>query len=241
MNQKSNKKPSINITTRVTDKALTEKYISLPAGFLLEKKPSTDATEYVMVTENTTLHLKNTENNIEKYYIYAYGGITTSMADPAAAIQLADEQMGAVMDNKSHIVWERGGKFLSKELSNISYPENQTSSVKACTQMLLQAAQHTVSVNELKGKSIISMLSKYLDQPVNLTGCTLDEILYFVSGEKPVIGMLDNSHAVLITGYTSSTVTWMNPDTMQKTTTSIINADRMFKNAGYVFVSYVSN
>ena len=194
-----------------------------------------------MVTENTTLHLKNTENNIEKYYIYAYGGITTSMADPAAAIQLADEQMGAVMDNKSHIVWERGGKFLSKELSNISYPENQTSSVKACTQMLLQAAQHTVSVNELKGKSIISMLSKYLDQPVNLTGCTLDEILYFVSGEKPVIGMLDNSHAVLITGYTSSTVTWMNPDTMQKTTTSIINADRMFKNAGYVFVSYVSN
>lgn len=241
MNQKNNKKPSVNITTRVTDKALTEKYISLPAGFLLEKKPSTDATEYVMVTENTTLHLKNTGSNIEKYYIYAYGGITTSMSDPAAAIQLADEQMGVVMDNKSHIVWERGGKFLSKELSNISYPENRISSVKACTQMLLQAAQHTVSVNELKGKSIISMLSKYLDQPVNLTGCTLDEILYFVSGEKPVIGMLDNSHAVLIIGYTSSTVTWMDPDTMQKTTTSIINADRIFKNAGYVFVSYVSN
>lgn len=53
--------------------------------------------------------------------------------------------------------------------------------------------------------------------------------------------MLDNSHAVLIIGYTSSTVTWMDPDTMQKTTTSIINADRIFKNAGYVFVSYVSN
>ena len=241
MNQKSNKKPSINITTRITDKALTEKYISLPAGFLLEKKPSTDSTEYVMVTENTTLHLQNTENNIEKYYIYAYGGITTSMSDPAAAIQLADEQMGVVMDNKSHIVWERGGKFLSKELSNISYPENQTSSIKACTQMLLQAAQHTISVNKLEGGSITSMLSKYLDQPVNLTGCTLDEILYFVSGEKPVIGMLDNVHAVLITGYTSSTVTWMNPDTMSKTTTSITNADRIFKNAGYVFVSYVSN
>jgi len=241
INQRSNKKPSVNITTRVTDKALTEKYISLPAGFLLEKKPSTDATEYVLVTENTTLHLKNTGNNIEKYYIYAYGGITASMTDPAAAIQLADEQMGVVMDNKSHIVWERGGKFLSKELSNISYPENKTSSIKACTQMLLQAAQHTVSINGLKGKSIISMLSKYLDQPVNLTGCTLDEILYFVSEEKPVIGMLDNSHAVLITGYTSSTITWMDPDTMHKTTTSIINADRIFKNAGYVFVSYISN
>ncbi|MFG6394130.1 MAG: hypothetical protein K1W24_08150 [Lachnospiraceae bacterium] len=241
ISQKSNKKPSISITTRVTDKALTEKYISLPAGFLLEKKPSIDSTEYVMVTENTTLHLKNTANNTEKYYIYAYGGITASMADPAAAIQLADEQMGIVMDNKAHIVWERGGKFLSKELSGITYPQNNIPSIKACTQMLLQAAQHTVSASELKGSSIISMLSKYIDQPVNLTGCTLDEVLYFVSGEKPVIAMLDNSHAVLITGYTSSTITYMDPVTMHTATTSIISADKKFKDAGYVFISYVSN
>lgn len=57
-----------------------------------------------MVTENTTLHLKDTGSNTEKYYIYAYGGITSSMTDPSAAIQLADEQMGVVLDNKSHIV-----------------------------------------------------------------------------------------------------------------------------------------
>lgn len=241
MNQKNTKKASINITTRVTEKALTEKYISLPAGFLLEKKPSVDSTEYVMVTENTTLHLNNIDNNSIKYYIYAYGGITESMTDPAEAIKLADEQMGVVMDSKSHIIWERGGKFISKELSNISYPDNSPSSIKSCTQMLLQGAQHTTSVNDLKGKSIVSMLSDYLDQPVNLTGCTLDEVLYFVSNGKPVIGMLSNTHAILITGYTSSTVTWMDPVTQRKTTTSILNAEKLFKDAGYVFVSYVSN
>lgn len=241
MNQKSNKKPSINITTRITEKALTEKYISLPAGFILKKKPSVKSTEYVMITENTTLHLKNIESKTNKYYIYAYGGITACMTNPAEAIQLADEQMGVVVDNKSHIVWERGGKFISKELSNISYPGNSTSSIKSCTQMLLQTAQHTLPVSELKGSSIISMLSKYLNQPVNLTGCTLDEVLYFVSNEKPVIGMTDSSHAVLITAYTSSTVTWMNPDTMRKTTTSITNAEKIFEKAGYNFVSYISD
>ena len=241
MNKKNTKKESINITTRITEKALTEKYISLPAGFKLKKKPSVDSTEYVMVTENTTLHLNNTENSSIKYYIYAYGGITTSVTDPSVAIQIADEQMGVVMDNKSNMVWERGGKFLSKELSNISYPGNSVSSIKSCTQMLLQAAQHTISVNELKGKSIMSMLSQYLEQPVNLTGCTLDETLYFVSNGKPVIGMLSETHAVLITGYTSSTVSWMDPVTMRKTTVSISIAEKMFERAGYVFVSYVSN
>jgi len=239
MNQKTNKKPSVNITTRVTEKALTEKYIS--TGYVLEKKPSIDSTEYVMVTENTTLHLKDTDSTTEKYYIYAYGGITASMTDPAEAIRLADEQMGVVIDNNSHIVWERGGKYISKELSNIPYPDNSPSTIKSCTSMLLQMAQHTVAVNELKGKSIMSMLSQYLGQPVNLTGCTLDEVLYFVSNEKPVIGMLDSSHAVLITAYNSQAVTWMDPATMHKKTTALPAAEKMFKNAGYVFISYVSD
>lgn len=239
MNQKTGKKSSINMTTRITEKALTEKYIS--TGFVLEKKPSVTATEYVMVADNTTLHLEDTTNSAEKYYIYAYGGITSSTADPAEAIQLADAQMGVVIDNKSHIVWERGGKYISKKLSNIRYPSNVSSSIKACTNMLLQAAQHITSINELEGSSIISMLSKYLEQPVNLTGCTLDEVLYFVSNEKPVIAMLGNSHAVLITAYTSSTVTWMDPITMKNKTMPLANAENLFKNAGYVFVSYISN
>lgn len=145
------------------------------------------------------------------------------------------------MDNHSHIVWERGGRFLSKQLSNISYPADTSSSIKACTQMLLQAAQVTTTTQQLHGKSILSMLNNYLEQPVNLTGCTLDEVLYFVSGERPVIGMLDNNHAVLITEYTSTTVTWMDPFTHHKREVSITSAENMFKKAGYKFVSYISH
>ena len=44
----------------------------------------------------------------------------------------------------------------------------------------------------------MKMLRSHLDTPVNLTGCTVDEILYFVSSEKPVIAMESSGHAVLI-------------------------------------------
>lgn len=242
MNQKNTKTKSVRLTTRVTDKLLTENYLSLPAGFVLEKKPKVTATKQVMVTENTTLHLSTDEmSSSAKYYIYADGEITKSTTSAAKAIQEADEQMGTVMDNSSHIVWERGGKFLSKQIGNISYPEGNASTMKAATQMLLQAAQVTTSTSQLSGKSILSMLKKHLERPVALTGCTLDEVLYFVSGEKPVIGMLDSNHAVLITEYTTSQVTWMDPATKSKKTMSLQRAENLFKKAGYRFVSYISN
>ena len=106
--------------------------------------------------------------------------------------------------------------------------------------MLLQAAQVTTSVSELKGNSIIRMLRNYLDTPVNLTGCTVDEILYFVSNERPVIAMLNDNHAVLITGYTSTDVTWMDPATHSSTTVSLARAEKIFQDSGYVFISFIS-
>ena len=238
MNQKNTAAQAIKLTTRITDKALTEKYISLPAGYVMQSLPKTHATKSVMITEDTTFHLKEEDTNAtKKYYIYAYGGITGSYGDASKAI--ADEQMGVVMDSDSHIIWERGGKFLSKEIAGITYPSGNISTIKASTQMLLQAAQVTTTVSELKGSTIMKMLRSHLDTPVNLTGCTVDEILYFVSSEKPVIAMESSGHAVLIIGYDSSSVTWMDPATHRKRKVSLNQAEHMFKQAGYVFVSYV--
>lgn len=238
LNQKKRTEKTIHISSRITSLSLTEKYICLPSLYKMNKLPDIQKAKHVMVTENTTLHLSDESNATVKYYVYAYGEITTSTTDLSKAIKTADEQMGVVMDNKSHVVWERGGKFISKEVSGMSYPTT-SESIKASVLMLLQAAQAETDESQLKGSSIMSMLKKHIQQPADLIGCTLDEVLYFVSSGKPVIGMLNNSHAVVITGYTSSTVTWLDPITHKKTTTSLNSAENTFKEAGYIFVSYI--
>lgn len=239
LNQKKKTATTIRVTKRVTNQSLTEKYICMPSGYSIKQMPTIQKSKHVTVTENTTLHLSEPGDTPVKYYIYAYGQITSSSTNAAKAIQKADEQMGVVMDNKTHIIWERGGKFLSKEVSGMSYPST-TDSIKGSAYMLMQAAQAQVEESKIKGSSLMSMLKKQINQPVDLTGCTLDEILYFVSSGKPVVGMLSSSHAVVITGYTGSTVTWLDPVTHKKTTTSLNSADSTFKNAGYVFVSYIN-
>jgi hypothetical protein len=240
--QQNTSSKSFTLTSRVTDKALVEKYISLPAGFVMKGMPVTTSTKYVMVTENTTLHISNpTKNATQKYYIYAYGQITASLYNAGDAIVLADSQMGVVMDNKNNIIWERGGKFNSKTLSIIDKEKvsADVSSIKACSNMLLQAAQVTATASELKGYSAMDILKNYLDTPVNLTGCTVDEVLYFVSSGKPVIAMKNSSDAVLITAYTSTSVTWYDPSTGSNSKMSLNSAEKYFSAAGYVFISFI--
>ena len=106
--------------------------------------------------------------------------------------------------------------------------------------MLLQSAQITEDASKLKGPSTMDILKKYISAPVNLTGCTVDEILYFVSSGKPVMAMKNSSEAVLITSYNSSSVSWYDPSTGSHTKMSINHAEKYFENAGYVFISYIS-
>lgn len=242
LNQVNNNTKSIDLTTRTTDLTKTEYYISLPGGYKMAKLPEVSVTKNTIVTEDTTLHLDESRLKQDKYYIYAHGGITLATQNVSDAIILADEQMGVVLDRQSRLVWERGGKFNSKTIGGIDniYTQDGITDIGACVSMLLSSAQVTKSASSLSdGSSIMKLLRKNLDTPVNLTGCTLDEILYFVSQSNPVIAMKDSNHAVLITAYTTATVTYIDPSAHTTTTTSLTNAESIFSNAGSVYVSYI--
>ena len=105
--------------------------------------------------------------------------------------------------------------------------------------MLLESAQVSEDASRLKGASAMDILNNYTDTPVNLTGCTVDEILYFVSSGKPVIAMKNSTQAVLINAYSSSFVSWFDPSTGSTTKMSPNGAEKFFENAGYIFISYI--
>lgn len=242
LNRINNSPKSIDLTTRTTDLTKTEYYISLPTGYKMLKIPDVAFTRNTIVTEDTTLHLDESHLKQDKYYIYAHGGITLATQNVSEAIILADEQMGVVLDRKSRLVWERGGKFNSKTIGGINtvYTEAGITNTGACVSMLLSAAQVTKAADSLSdGSSIMKLLRKNLDTPVNLTGCTLDEVLYFVSRSNPVIAMKNSSEAVLITAYSASTVTYIDPSAHTTTTASLANAEAMFSDAGSVYISYL--
>lgn len=242
INRLQNNSSSISLISRVTDKTMTEWYISLPSSFEMTEIPKFSITNNYVVTEEHALYLDDNAVS-QKYYVYAKGGIDSSFLSVAEAIVYADNAQGVVIDNNNQIIWERGGRFTSGVVSGLSNERaaGKVSSIDACAYMMLNSLHLSADINDFAGqnKPITEILGKYIDKPVNLTGCNIDEVLYFVSSGKPVIAMKDGSNAVLITGYTQNTVTIYDPSTGTSSAVFQLNADTMFKNAGNVFVSYL--
>ena len=181
---------------------------------------------------------------IAKYYVYVGGQIVASFESEAKAIREADNRMGVVVSSNHQVVWERSGAFLQNAIGglNLTEAENGVSNLSACVHMLLKANHYDVAAKSLVGKDQMpyEVLARYVQRPMNLKGCTLEEILYFVSGNKPVIAMTGARTAVVIGGYTTTQLTLYNPASGKKETVSRSAYEKIFKDAGNHFISYMT-
>lgn len=243
LSQGSSEKSGVVMETRVTKQTKTEYYLSLPDTFSMDEMPKVARTENAILSEDTTLRLPEEEWQTKKYYVYALGEICAAYENPAEAVLEADARMGVVLNRDSLLVWERGGRFNRKMLSQLKEIRagGKISGKGAALAMLLSHAQVPADAEKLSKDSrpIPEIMEDSLKEPVVLTGCSLDEVLYFISGGKAVIAMKANGQPVVLTAYDETTVTWFDPaagSVKQK----IKNAAAMFEDAGNVFISYVN-
>ncbi|MBO5488417.1 MAG: hypothetical protein J5972_00760, partial [Eubacterium sp.] len=228
-------------TSRVTTKSLTEWYIQLPSSYTMKDVPEkTKGPDSIYYCER---FVRLEKPSVPKYYVYAFGRITGSYENVRTAIVEADKQMGVVVSSENQIVWERSGSFLMNNIGGIEMMQasNDVSNLAACAYMVLKKNHFTVDAKKLsqKNKPVYSMLSEYMTTPMNLKGCTLEQVLYFVSNNKAVIGMTSDNQAVVISGYTARQLYLFNPNNKKEVTVSRSEYEHIFKNAGNRFISYM--
>lgn len=241
LNRSETKGAKFTYSSRVTSKLLTEWYIKFPSSFVMEKQPVLQEGPASLTTSERFVRLE--QPGIAKYYIYAVGKITGSYESAAKAIREADKQMGVVISSNHQVVWERSGSFLQNSIGGITITRSGkgVSNLAACAHMVLKQNHVDVSAEELtrENKPVYSLLAEYMPRPMNLKGCTLEQVLYFVSGDKSVIAMTGNNKAVVIGGYTGSVLYLYDPETGERRTVSRSQYEAVFENAGNRFVSYM--
>lgn len=241
LNQTEEKTSVYDLKSRVTSGTLTEWYIGFPSTFIIDEVPAYEVAMDELVTSGRSVHLD--EVKVPKYYVYALGKITGSYEDPAEAIRKADEQMGVVVSASHMVVWERSGSFLMNSVAGLEMQEatSKVSNLAACAYMVLKANHFSVDAQKMsaKNRSLYEMLGQYMNEPVNLTGLTLEQVLYFVSSGKYVIGMTGKSTAVVICGYDTKTVSTYNPANGKKETIGRAEMEKTFHDAGDKYVSYL--
>ncbi len=243
LNTITSKVEAIGLTSRVTQKTLTEFYISLPSGFKIEEKPRYYSTINTIINEDTTLRLEDSETVVEPYTVYALGGIAGIYEQAGDAINQAYNTSGIVLNKDQQKIWERGVRSSVKEI-NITpvYTSGGIDSVKASVQMLLNYRSGGFSSGNLKSGTVNEMLSRNIGNSVlNLTGCSLNEVLYYVDKNIPVIGMKDQDNAVLIIGYDTYNITVIDPNLHQSKKIGLNDGTAMFEQAGNLFFSYLTD
>lgn len=197
----------------------------------------------VILDKTPVVSLEQTKE--KRYYVYAAGKVTLATDSISEAIRNANEELGVVLDEKQQYVWMRARKNYQSAFSDLAPAESDAgaNSIVKCISAMLEREGEGISVTDLteQGYTPKQVLENTLKNSVvfDLTGCTVEEIIFYVSCQKPVFAMTDADSAVLVCGYTAESVSCYDPDSGQTRSMSMEEADQVFSAAGNVFFTYL--
>lgn len=171
--------------------------------------------------EENLVELDTMRPRDEIYYVYARGSLEGSYLDPALAIQRADEFSGVVLNRSQQYVWERGNKRTQIQLNTADIPEG-----------FLKGTLDEETLQEAVGGE---------GEVINLTGCSLDSVLYEVSVQRPVIAKSGDGSSVVIVGYDAYNTYLYDPNTGETSPYGMNDSTQLFQSQGNVFYSYIEN
>lgn len=207
---------NLGISTKETERR--QNIVMLRVGATLEEGESAIGSSKTLTgTRNSVMIPQNPEPE-KLYYVYAAGGLDALCTYPNDAIVKADELFGVVVDYNQNYVWVRGDKKTSHEIEEKDIP--------------VVMLTGTINKDELEAG-----LGK---QVVDLTGCTLDEVLYFVSHDRPVLANTADGVKCIV-GYDEYNTYLRNPGEDEWYYYGIQDSTALFLAAGNEFYSFTES
>lgn len=178
-----------------------------------------------------------------KYYVYAFGELQAVYERAGYAVRKAEDIEGVAVSSRQAYIYEKGNVPTLYEVDNMeefSAKKNE-STLAACLRKILEfEGQHADVVQELKeGKSLEEVLTVHSGgEGLDLTGCTIEEIMYTISRETPVIAVLSDGEAVLLIGYNKEKVAYLDPGDGKRYSVPKQKMEEMVKASGNTFIGY---
>lgn len=184
---------------------------------------------------------------IQYYYVYSPYGLNSISENISEAISLANELSGMVYDRNGNYLYRKGTLKQKNQIMKIeAASKNQDrSSLAVCLDTMLLAEGVTKNTQYLlqHGNAPYTILQDNLEnvEVVDLTGCTLEIVLYYVNQDIPVLAGLENGESVLIIGFNELNTVLMDPSTGTIYKKGMNDSKTMFEAAGNEFLTYVRN
>lgn len=233
----------VALSTISTDRKKKELVINFVKKVTTSKSFKNVYPDEIRFSKTNSLSIRELMSEISRYYVYGKGGVITVTGDISHAVNMAYNAAGVVISDQGNYVWARISKPASYEVTGISVPEpasDESRELAVCMNALL--IRHGVNIDvssELaSGKNVVSILGENIKDKTayDLSGCTMEQMLYYVCNGEPVLAMDGAGSYVLITGYDFYNVVLFNPQTGGTYKQGQEEASAMFSNAGNMFI-----
>jgi hypothetical protein len=183
------------------------------------------------------------------YYVYGLDGIKGIFTNPADAVKLAASAPGVVVGDDNRYVWIKGNLLTSNQIMsitrNVDNYDDMTSkdSTAVCIDLMLQFEGINRDVQDMldSGSSVVDILKSSLPEAhiLELDGCPLSSILYYVNQDLPVLAMLNDGTSVLVIGFNDRNTVLMNPQTGTVYKYGMNDSEKLFEENGNHFITYI--
>lgn len=238
----------LTVVYQFTDAAYNQLYLTFPSFLYVTELPKLMLTKSMVTQADTTVKITFDHTN-KKFYVYGQGRYMTDYLNLNAAVRVAYENAGVVLDENGVIVWRKiavkdyhtvADKIKIHTVGDIS------DTLSACIYMMGvyegKNPEYAAMQKQLADDSIMveDVILEYTGrQGTDITGCDFENGLYYLCKDAPVITRFADGTYVLVTSYNGQKVRYINPLESKDIVEKRKEFEEKVKDGGNVFISYV--
>lgn len=184
-------------------------------------------------------------DSVNRYLVYTKGRLSAIYENPGEAVLYAYNNVGTVVDYYGNEIYRRGETVTRNQIMAIKEAKvtDTKDSLAVCLDTILSfegISRNTEFLLE-QGQSAQQILADNLKnyEILNLKGCTMDAMLYYVNQDIPVLAMADSGQSVLIIGFNQQNIVLMDPKNGKIYKKGINDSREMFEKNGNCFMTYI--
>lgn len=175
-----------------------------------------------------------------RYYVYGYGRFQGSYTSLERAIQAAYTTYGTVYDRGAKTIWKRYKENAAQigGIDNFLRLEGASDSFGRCLDTMLAAAGIEEDVQAfMEEYNAVELLEHAGLTVLQLHGVTLENVLYYINMGIPVTGRIGADSYVILTGYDTKNVTYIDMTTGKRETALLSDLSKIFAQWNNVFLT----
>lgn len=224
-----------------------ERYVQIQIRTSIDVKNIMILTPKEVVYEGGRILTLPDKGEIDRYYVYGAYGVDGIYMSPAKAVNQAYDISGVVVDNSGECIWLKGNHVTRNQIMAIKEASvtDEKNSLAVCLDTIFKFEGLVRNSEYLlaQGRTVLEVLEENLENArvLDMTGCSLDAMLYYVNRDIPVLALLKDGEAVLITGFNEFNVVILEPSTGRLYKKGMNDSAEWFRENGNCFITYIEN